>query len=97
MQVTTVSAGTLGFTLTPESTAITEDYDFYVFGPNVSCSNLGQAIRCSANNPQQSGQTNNLTGMNGTSIDLFEEAGPTDDSFVRWLDVQAGENLFYRY
>jgi len=94
LQVTLVSNGTLGFTLTPGSTAITEDYDFFIFGPNVNCNNLGQAIRCSTTNPQAAGQGNNLTGMNGTETDVSEGPGPNGNSFVRWLDVLAGETYF---
>jgi len=41
LSVTTVTAGTLGFTLTPNSSSLNEDYDFFVFGPNVTCGNLG--------------------------------------------------------
>ncbi|WP_299552922.1 T9SS type B sorting domain-containing protein [Seonamhaeicola sp.] len=94
LQVTLVTSGTLGFTLTPQSTAITEDYDFFVYGPDVSCSDIGQAIRCSSTNPQAANQGNNLTGMNASSTDTSEGPGPDGDSFVRWLDVQAGETYF---
>ena len=34
LEVTVVTSGTLAFTLSPNSTAITEDYDFFIFGPN---------------------------------------------------------------
>ncbi len=94
LKVTLVTSGTLGFTLTPSSTAITEDYDFFVFGPNATCGNIGQAIRCSTTNPQAANLANNLTGMNGTSTDTTEGAGSKGDSFVRWLDVQAGETYY---
>lgn len=94
LSVTLVTGGTLGFTLTPNSTNIVVDYDFFVFGPNVSCGNIGQAIRCSANNPMQSNQGNNLTGMNGTETDTFEGPGNGGNSFVRWLDVNAGETYY---
>lgn len=94
LSVTSITDGTLGFTLTPNSTDIMEDYDFFVFGPNVSCGNLGQAIRCSANNPFAAKQGNNLTGMNGTETDVSEGPGASGNSFVRWLDVNAGETYF---
>jgi gliding motility-associated-like protein len=94
LQVTLVTSGTLGFTLTPNSTAITEDYDFFVFGPNVTCGNIGQAIRCSTTNPQAANQGNNLTGMNGTSTDTAEGPGPNGNSFVKWLNVLAGETYY---
>ena len=95
LKVTLVTDGTLGFTLTPESTSIIEDYDFFVFGPNQDCGSLSQAIRCSTTNPQAANQGNNLTGM----IDLpdFEPSegpGGDGDSFVSWLNVLAGETYF---
>ncbi|WOD43928.1 T9SS type B sorting domain-containing protein [Hwangdonia lutea] len=94
LKVTLVTSGTLGFTLTPNSTAITEDYDFFVFGPNATCGNIGQAIRCSTTNPSAANQGNNLTGMNSTSTDTAEGPGANGDSFVKWLDVLAGETYF---
>ncbi|WP_242204327.1 T9SS type B sorting domain-containing protein [Aestuariivivens insulae] len=94
LKVTLVTSGTLGFTLTPNSTAISEDYDFFVFGPNATCGNLGQAIRCSTTNPQAAGQGNNLTGMNSASTDISEGPGADGNSFVKWLDVQAGDTYF---
>ncbi|RXJ50628.1 T9SS type B sorting domain-containing protein [Gelidibacter gilvus] len=94
LQVTLVTDGTLGFTLRPNSSAIQEDYDFFVFGPNVLCNNIGQAIRCSTTNPASAGLPNNLTGMNASSVDTSEGPGPHGDSFVRWLDVQAGDTYF---
>lgn len=94
LQVTLVTDGTLGFTLRPNSTAIQEDYDFFVFGPNVPCNNIGQAIRCSTTNPAAAGLSNNLTGMNDSSNDTSEGPGPDGNSFVRWLDVMAGDTYF---
>ena len=94
LKVTTITAGTLGFTIRPSVADINEDYDFFVFGPNVSCSNIGTAIRCSTTNPVQAGLTSNFTGMNGSSSDTSEGPGANGDSFVRWLDVQAGETYF---
>lgn len=86
--------GTLGFTLIPSSNSINEDYDFWVFGPDVSCNNLGYSIRCSTTNPQGAGQSNNHTGMSGTETETSEGPGPDGNSFVRWLDTQAGETYF---
>lgn len=94
LELNITASGTLGFTLTPESQNITEDYDFWVFGPNVSCNNLGMAIRCSTTNPQAANQGNNLTGMNASSTDTSEGPGANGDSFVQWLDVLAGERYY---
>jgi gliding motility-associated-like protein len=86
--------GTFGFTLTPRSSSIQEDFDFFIFGPNASCGNLGQAIRCSTTNPEMASQGNNLTGMNITETDVAEGPGPDGNSFVKWMDVQDGESYF---
>lgn len=94
LQVTLVTDGTLGFTLRPNSTSIHEDYDFFVFGPNVPCNDIGQAIRCSTTNPAAAGLSNNLTGMDENSSDTSEGPGPQGNGFVRWLDVLAGDTYF---
>ena len=88
------SGGTLGFTLTPNSTSINEDFDFFIFGPNATCGNIGQAIRCSTTNPASANQGNNLTGMNSTEIDTSEGPGPDGNSFVQWLTVSSGDTYF---
>ncbi|WP_008638217.1 T9SS type B sorting domain-containing protein [Bizionia argentinensis] len=95
LKVTLVTDGTLGFILTPNSTDINEDYDFFVFGPNSVCGNLSPAIRCSTTNPQAANQGNNLTGMRDTPSNLTSGGpGPVGDSFVEWLTVTAGETYF---
>lgn len=94
LEINIATSGTLGFVLTPDSNAITEDYDFFVFGPNVSCGNIGQAIRCSTTNPAAAGQGNNLTGMNDSETDVSEGPGADGNSFVSELNVLAGENYF---
>ena len=94
LKITMITGGTLGFTLTPDSASITEDYDFFVFGPNVTCGNIGQAIRCSTTNPTSAGQSNNLTGMNSSSTDTSEGPGADGNSFVKWLDVNVGETYY---
>ncbi|SDX27436.1 gliding motility-associated C-terminal domain-containing protein [Lutibacter oricola] len=88
------TGGTLGFTLRPNSSAITEDFDFFIFGPNVNCGNIGQAIRCSTTNPQAAGQSNNFTGLNGTETDTAEGPGAAGNSFVQWLTVNDGDSYF---
>ncbi|MCF6182694.1 T9SS type B sorting domain-containing protein [Lutibacter sp.] len=93
-KLTINTSGTLGFTLTPTSNSIYEDFDFFVFGPDVSCGNIGQAIRCSTTNPFAAGQGNNLTGMNGTETDTSEGPGTDGNSFIKWLDVVAGQSYF---
>ena len=94
LRVTLEQAGTLGFTLIPNSSNINEDYDFWVFGPNSNCGSLGLPIRCSTTNPAAAGQTNNQTGLNATSVDTSEGPGAAGNSFVKELDVLAGESYF---
>jgi|UPI000484F924 gliding motility-associated-like protein len=88
------TGGTLGFTLTPQSSNLVEDLDFWIFGPNVSCSNLGTAIRCSTTNPLQANLTDNLTGLNSSEIDTSEGPGNDGNSFVKWMDVLDNETYY---
>ncbi len=88
------TAGTLGFILTPSSPNINVDFDFYIFGPNATCANLGHAIRCSTTNPAASGAINNQTGMNENEFDTSEGPGPNGNNFINWLTVEAGDVYF---
>ncbi|MFP2996628.1 T9SS type B sorting domain-containing protein [Spongiivirga sp. MCCC 1A20706] len=94
LRVNVIADGNLGFILTPTSNDIVIDYDFFIYGPNATCGNLGQAIRCSTTNPQAAGQGDNRTGMIEGLPDTSEGPGQDGDSFVNWLDVQAGESYF---
>ncbi|GHA28176.1 hypothetical protein GCM10007103_07170 [Salinimicrobium marinum] len=94
IKIEITTSGTLGFTLTPTNTAMEVDYDFFVFGPTVSCGNLGNSIRCSTTNPIAAGLLNNLTGMRDSETDLSEGPGPAGNSFVRSLDVQPGDTYY---
>ena len=95
LRVTIEQSGTLGFILKPTSTAITEDYDFWVFGPNSDCNNLGTPIRCSTTNPEAINQHDNYTGMVLSASDFFEGPGDLGNSFVKQINVLAGENYFF--
>lgn len=94
IKIEITKSGTLGFLLKPTSTAIDIDYDFFVYGPNVGCGNIGNSIRCSTTNPLASGQANNLTGMNDLETDVNEGPGPNGNSFVKSLDVSPGETYY---
>lgn len=83
---TVQTSGTLTFVITPNST---NDYDWTLFGPNVSCGNLGTPIRCSYAAPSGG---NYQTGLNMTATDLSE--GATGDGFVKYLDVVAGQTYY---
>ncbi len=92
--------GTLGFTIIPTNANgttnndITVDFDFFIFGPNVSCGNMGQAIRCSTTNPQLANLANNLTGMNGTETDTSEGPGDRGSGYIRWLTTNDNDSYF---
>ena len=88
------TGGTLGFTLTPQSADLVEDLDFWIFGPNATCSNLGTAIRCSTTNPLSANLADNLTGINGIETDISEGPGTDGNSYVKWLDVLDNETYY---
>jgi gliding motility-associated-like protein len=94
LEVSIANSGTLGFTLTPGSTNISEDYDFFIFGPDVICGNIGQAIRCSTTNPAAANQGNNLTGLNSAETETSEGPGANGNSFVSNINALAGESYF---
>lgn len=76
------TTGTLNITLVP--TVATDDYDFAIYGPNVTCGALGAPIRCTDSGVQ------GTTGMNGTAGDFTESV--TGDSFLQTMNVVAGQN-----
>ena len=88
------TSGTLGFTLIPQNNDINVDFDYFLFGPNVLCNNLGTTIRCSTTNPLASGQANNHTGMNANETDTSEGPGQLGNSFLKWLTVSAGDAYY---
>ncbi len=88
------TTGMLSFTLTPDNTDISVDYDFYVFGPNFNCGSFNDPIRCSTTNPSQAGLTNNLTGLRDSENDDSEGPGSLGNSFVSSLPVTAGETYY---
>ncbi len=87
MQIAT--GGTFAFTIDPIAGS-GEDYDFAVFGPNVSCCALGSPLRCSFADqfcgycPQ--------TGLGNGAVDFSEPAG--GDGFVASITVTAGQTYF---
>jgi gliding motility-associated-like protein len=94
LRFTILTGGTLGFNLIPASTNIIEDYDFMIFGPNVTCNSKGSPIRCSSTNPQAAGSANNHTGMRSSSSDVSEGPGNLGDNWIQWLTVSAGKSYF---
>ncbi len=94
MQLNIAESGTLEFTLSPESSSISVDYDFYIFGPNFTCGNFNDPLRCSTTNPGQAGLSNNLTGLRAGESEDSEGPGPDGNSFVAPLNVTAGETYY---
>lgn len=94
LKVIVAQGGTLGFDLIPLDTALTVDYDFWVYGPNVNCSNLGAPIRCCTTNPLLASLVNNVTGMTQASIMTTSGPGANGNGYVRWLNVTAGETYY---
>ncbi|WP_397363812.1 T9SS type B sorting domain-containing protein [Olleya sp. R77988] len=94
LEVNIVQAGTLGFDLIPNDPSTLVDYDFWVYGPNAVCSNLGNPIRCATTNPDQAGLANNLTGINGSTTLTQTGPGANGNGYVFWLNVNVGESYF---
>lgn len=79
---TAFSSGTLNINIVP--TDPLDDYDFAIYGPNVTCGALGSPIRCT-----DSGLTG-TTGMNSTAGDFTESV--LGDAFLQTMNVIAGES-----
>lgn len=82
--VTFTSSGTFSFTIVPATAS--DDYDYAVYGPNVNCSALGPAIRCS--DSYLSGNT----GLAASSVDFTESV--TGDKFTAIMNVLAGQTYY---
>ncbi|MBV8324672.1 T9SS type B sorting domain-containing protein [Chryseobacterium sp.] len=85
---TVATAGTLTFVISPNTAS---DYDFYVWGPNITCANKGNTIRCST--PGGTGPT----GLNLTSTDpydYFGAPGSNADGWAKYMDVLPGETYY---
>ncbi len=81
---TVATSGTLTFVIDPN--LFSDDYDWTLFGPNVTCANKGNPIRCNYSG------ADGPTGLNMTSTILSGTAG--DPPFCRYLDVIAGETYY---
>lgn len=95
LKINIVQSGTLGFDLIPNDPNIAVDYDFWVYGPNQSCSGLTSPIRCATSNPQMLNAANNHTGMNLSTTVTQVGPGSTNpgngDGYVRSITVTAGQ------
>ena len=86
-----VGAGTFTFNIIPDDGIA--DYDFAIFGSNVTCTTLGEAIRCSSTNPEQAGVSAN-TGLNMTETDTTEGPGEDGNGYLMYIDAEAGD-IYY--
>lgn len=78
------TTGVLNVIITP--TVATDDYDFAIYGPNVTCGALGAPIRCS--DAGVSGTTGATPPGTGTSEDV------NGDGYVSSLNVVAGQSYY---
>ncbi|NIF03891.1 T9SS type B sorting domain-containing protein [Chryseobacterium sp. Tr-659] len=82
---TIATSGTLTFDITPTGPV---DYDWAVYGPNVTCSNRGTPIRCNA-----SGDFG-ATGLNMTSTLTSVPGGLGNPRYCKYMDVLAGQTYY---
>lgn len=82
--ITIQQGGTLNWNLNPQSGG--DDYDFTVYGPNVTCGSLGNPIRCS------DAATTGNTGSTGGASDPIESV--SGNGFVSQMTVNAGETYY---
>ncbi|MEN9337533.1 MAG: hypothetical protein RLZZ500_2520 [Bacteroidota bacterium] len=94
IKVSIKTGGTLAFTITPASTGLIVDYDFFIFDGSSGCDNIGSSIRCSTTNPLLAGLNTNITGLNTTETDEFEGPGPDGNGFVNAIPVSPNEVYF---
>jgi len=80
------SSGTLAFTIDPDNDAT--DYNFAIYGPDVSCGALGTPIRCSGATASGNGNT----GLGNGAVDNSENIA--GDQWVAPLNVTAGETYY---
>ncbi len=78
------TSGTINLTITP--TTSTDDYDFAVYGPNVTCGALGSPLRCT---------DSGLTGTTGTSSTAGDNTETVlGDSYVNTINANAGDEFY---
>jgi len=78
------TGGSFGFTITPQSP--TGDYDYALYGPNVTCASLGSPIRCSY------AANTGPTGLGNGATDTSE--GVTGDAWTSTISVTAGQSFY---
>ncbi|MEO4006059.1 gliding motility-associated C-terminal domain-containing protein [Flavobacterium sp. CAU 1735] len=95
LKINVIQSGTLGFDITPKNQKVGLSYNFWVYGPNNDCSNLGKPIRSCTPKQKEVYPSTNRIGMNGnTTVTQTDRA--TGNGSVRWLDVTKGEFYYIR-
>ena len=79
---TAATTGTIDLTITP--TALTDDYDYAVYGPNVTCGALGSPLNCS------DAALTGVTGTSNVSPNQFIE-DVSGDGFTESISATAGD------
>lgn len=87
-KLTIATGGTLTFNLVP--TDPDADYDWAVYGPNVTCGALGAPIRCNAATVIGVGAA---TGLNMTST-ITNAAGGSLTPYCQYMDVLPGQTYY---
>ena len=87
-KLTIATSGTLTFNLVPNDP--NADYDWAVYGPNVTCGTLGSPIRCNAATVLGVGAS---TGLNMTST-ITNAAGGSLTPYCQYMDVLAGQTYY---
>ncbi|MGG5209908.1 T9SS type B sorting domain-containing protein [Chryseobacterium sp. MIQD13] len=87
-KITIATGGTLTFDLVPNNPDA--DYDWAIFGPNVSCGALGSPIRCNAATVIGPGPA---TGLNMTST-ITNAVGGSLTPYCKYLDVLPGQTYY---
>lgn len=93
LKVTILTGGSFGFVITPKSLDPKADLNFFVFGPNVSCGDIGQSIRCSYTSPIAIHSQKNKTGLAPNSSGVSKESDE-GNGFLEMLEVKAGESYY---
>jgi len=80
-------SGPFTFDIVPDDGA---DYDFAIFGPQATCTTLGNAIRCSSTNPEAAGVSAE-TGLNMEETDTEEGPGENGNGYLKFIEAEAGD------
>ncbi|MEO4006056.1 T9SS type B sorting domain-containing protein [Flavobacterium sp. CAU 1735] len=95
LKINVIQSGTLGFDIIPKNQKVGLSYNFWVYGPNNDCSNLGKPIRSCIPRLKDGNQSTNRIGMNGNTT-VTQTDRVIGNGSVRWLDVTKGEFYYIR-